>query len=192
MKKNNLIAITGGIGSGKSLVLKTLKENGKQTLSCDLVTDEVYKKLFVRRRLAKMFPSAKSGKIIPHVNKKEIAKTVFSDKAKLKELTDFLTPIILKETLKKAKKLDGQVFVEVPLLFECNAQNEFDKVFVVKRNLEDRIQSVMERSKLSRKQVLERIQSQFDYDNADLSSYQIIQNDGNTAELVQKIKEFIS
>lgn len=191
MKKNTLIAITGGIGSGKSLVLDTLKEKGAKTLSCDLVTDEVYKKLFVKRRLAKMFPSAKSGRIIPHVNKKEIAKTVFSNKAKLKELTDFLTPIILKETLKKAKKLTGQVFVEVPLLFECNAQNEFDKVVVVKRNLEDRIQSVIKRSNLSREQVIERINSQFNYDNADLSHYQVILNDGNIETLKQKTLELI-
>ena len=191
MKKNYLVAITGGIGSGKSLVLQTLKENGQQTISCDGLTDEVYKKPFVKRVLAKMFPSAKTGKIFVKINKKEIAKSVFSEKQKLKELTDFLTPIILKEALKKANKLSGKVFVEVPLLFECNAQKEFDSVVVVKRNLQDRISSVIKRSNLTKEQVLERIASQFDYENADLSQHVIIVNDGDENQLKQKTLELI-
>ena len=108
MKDNYLIAVTGGIGSGKSRVLSIIKDLGYPTLSCDQVTDEVYKKCYVKRRLAKIFPNARHGKIFIKIDKKIIAKEVFSNKQKLKELTDFLTPIILEQTLKKARKIQGK------------------------------------------------------------------------------------
>ena len=191
MKDNYLIAVTGGIGSGKSTVLSIIKNLGYPTLSCDQVTDEVYKKPFVKRRLAKMFPKAKGGKIFIKIEKKVIAKEVFSNKEKLKELTDYLTPIILSETLKKARKIKGKVFVEVPLLFECNAQDKFDKIIVVKRDFNERIESVINRSNLSKKEVLERINSQFDYENSNLTNCEIIQNNGDLSSLENKVKSLI-
>ncbi len=191
MKDNYLIAVTGGIGSGKSMVLSIIQDLGYPTLSCDQVTDQVYKKRQVKSRLAKMFPNAKTGRLFIKINKKIIAKEVFSSKKELKQLTDFLTPIILKKTLKKARKIQGKVFVEVPLLFECKAQDKFDKIIVVKRDLEKRIESVMKRSNLTKTQVIERINSQFDYDGADLSSYQVLVNDGDIKSLEEKVKNLI-
>ncbi len=191
MKDNYLIAVTGGIGSGKSMVLSIIKDLGYPTLSCDQVTDEVYKKPFVKRFLSKMFPNAKTGRLFIKIDKKIIAKEVFSSKQKLKQLTDFLTPIILEQTLKKARKIQGKVFVEVPLLFECKAQDKFDKIIVVKRNLNSRIESVMARSNLIKEQVLERINSQFDYDGADLSCYSVLINDGDIKSLEEKVKNLI-
>lgn len=191
MKKNYLIALTGGIGSGKSLVLKILNDLNEKTLSCDQVTDSVYKKRHVVCWLGKTFPHAKTGKIIKRIDKKKIAKTVFNDRQKLKELTDFLTPVILEQTLKRAKKLRGRVFIEVPLLFECNAQDKFDRVIVVKRDLEERIKSVMARSNLTKEEVLKRIDSQFDYENADLSAYDVILNDKDEESLKQKVINLI-
>lgn len=191
MKKNSLIALTGGIGSGKSLVLKILNDLNEKTLSCDQVTDSVYKNRHVVCWLGKTFPHAKTGKIIKRIDKKKIAKTVFNDRQKLKELTDFLTPVILEQTLKRAKKLRGRVFIEVPLLFECNAQDKFDSVIVVKRDLEERIKSVMARSNLTKEEVLKRIDSQFDYENADLSAYDVILNDKDEESLKQKVINLI-
>lgn len=191
MKDNYLIAVTGGIGSGKSMVLSIIKDLGYPTLSCDQITNEVYKKQKVKSRLAKMFPNAKRGKIFIKIDKKIVAKEVFSNKEKLKILTDFLTPIILEQTLKKARKIQGKVFVEVPLLFECKAQDKFNKIIVVKRDLDKRIESVMARSNLTKEQVIERINSQFDYDGQDLSSYQVLLNDSDLNSLEEKVKNLI-
>ena len=183
---NEIIAITGGIGSGKSQVLNTLKDAGEKVISCDALTNELYKKHAVKRWLKKTFPHSAKGVFNIKIDKKKIASVVFSDQEKLKLLTDYLTPLILKESLARAKKLGGRVFIEVPLLFECNAQSKFDKVVVIIRDLESRISSVMARNKLSREQVLERINSQFDYDSADLSQYHVIINAGDLQALNQK------
>ena len=188
---NEIIAITGGIGSGKSQVLAILESAGEKVISCDRITDELYATPKVKKILGKMFPSSREGFFKRRINKRKIAVEVFADGEKLRNLTDFLTPLILQESLIRANRLGGRVFVEVPLLFECNAQDEFDKVIVIARDKEKRISSVMARSNLTREQVLERISAQFDYDSTDLSKYTVILNDGDLKSLEQKTLELI-
>ena len=188
---NEIIAITGGIGSGKSQVLAILESAGEKVISCDRITDELYATPKVKKILGKMFPSSREGFFKRRINKRKIAVEVFADDEKLRNLTNFLTPLILQESLIRANRLGGRVFVEVPLLFECNAQDEFDKVIVICRDKEKRISSVMARSNLTREQVLERISAQFDYDSADLSKYTVLLNDGDLENLTQKTLELV-
>ena len=79
----------------------------------------------------------------------------------------------------------------MPLFFEAGLQNRFDRAIVVVRSLEKRVQAVIERSGISREEVLARINSQFDYSTADLSGYYIVTNDGNIDDLVQKVKKIL-
>lgn len=188
---NCLIAITGGIGSGKTCALEIFKSLGEKTVSCDEITNEVYLIPHVIKTVGKVFPTAKKGFFKKRLDKREIARIVFSDKQKLEWLTQELAPLILKKCLHRANLLGGRVFIEVPLLFERSAQNEFDKIIVISRDKEERIQSVINRSNLTREEVLARMNSQFDYDNADLSAYTVISNDGNVNNLKEKLVEFI-
>lgn len=189
MKK--LIAVTGGIGSGKSKVIEIIESLGFPTISCDEVTKKLYKKQSVLRKIKKIIPSGIKGKFFLKPDKKRIADVIFNDKNKYAEFTEFLTILTLEKTLKLASKLKGLVFIEVPLLFEFNAESYFDKIIVVTRELNTRIESVKTRSKLSTEQVKERIASQFDYDNNDLSSYEIITNNGTLSDLEQQVKDLI-
>lgn len=184
-----LVAITGGIGSGKSCVLDILSALNYNTISCDKITANLYEDETISHKLMEMFPSAVSHK---KLNKKIIAEIVFNDKAKHNQLTNFLAPIVLQKSLEIASAQQGVVFIEVPLLFECNAVKYFDKVLVIKRNLETRIKSVMTRSNITRQQVLDRISNQFDYDSAELSDYHVIYNDGDLEKLTNNIKNFLS
>ena len=56
------------------------------------------------------------------------------------------------------------VFAEVPLLFESNSLNYFNRAIVVLRPREERIRSVMERDKTKRSDILSRIENQYDYE----------------------------
>lgn len=183
---NKVIALTGGIGSGKSQALKILEQEGETILSCDAITRELYDRADVKAWLTQKFPNC----LMPDglsPDKKKISQEVFADKNKLAELTDFLTPLILKECLLRARGYNRRVFVEVPLLFEQNAQAYFDGVLVIVRDKAERIKSVMARNKLTEKEVLDRISSQFDYDLADLSPYVVIENDGSLEQLKTKV-----
>ena len=187
MKTKLVVAITGGIGSGKSLALATLDSAGYQTFSSDKIVGELYQKHSIKKLLKKMFPTAVSGRLRLVIDKAEIAKITFNDKQKHAGLTSAITPLVLKEIQKRVNNLQGVIFVEVPLLFECSYQNEFDKVLVVVRDKNARIESVKTRSNLSTEQVLARMNNQVDYDTIDLSNYIVINNDGDKQNFERKI-----
>ncbi len=187
MKKFRMIAITGGIGSGKSSALNILSDAGYKTLSCDAITGELYEQHKIKRKLQKLFPTAVSGKKDLVIDRKTISAIVFNDKVKLEKLTALITPLVLKEVKSKAKKLGGVVFVEVPLLFERNYQKHFDAVIIVMRDKKARIESVKARSNLSEEQIVSRMNNQFDYETADLSDYAVVYNNGSLISLKESV-----
>ena len=81
MKK--LIAITGGIGSGKSTVTKIISSLGYPTISCDAVTQQLYKSQKVLRKIKKIIPSGVIGTLFLKPDKQRIAQIIFNDKNKL-------------------------------------------------------------------------------------------------------------
>ena len=181
------VAITGGIGSGKSTVLDLLSSAGYKTLSSDKIVSELYQTRKVKKLLKGLFPDAVKGFFCLKIDRKKIASAVFSDESLHKRLTETITPLVLNEINERTKKLDTTVFVEVPLLFECGYQNEFDAVLVITRALNERIESVKTRSNLTDEQVKARMNNQVDYDLIDLSPYTVIENNGSKDDLAEKI-----
>ena len=192
MKRNNvLVAITGGIGSGKSCALNLVKELGYPAFSCDEEVSALYKKRRVLSKLKKEFPTAINGKLFLSADKREIAKICFENEDKLAFLEKTLAFPALKSALKKAGKVKGIAFVEVPLLFECKAEGFFDKVIVITRDKTTRIESVKARSNLTEDEIAKRISRQIDYDAFDFKSAIVIENDGSTEDLKEKLKQAI-
>lgn len=182
-----IIGLTGGIGSGKSAALDILGKAGYNTFSCDKEVAALYKKQRVLRRLKREFPNGISGRLILKADKKAIAETVFSDREKYEFLTDYLAKRAFISALKKAKKAKGDSVIETPLLLEYDLAGAFDKVIVIVRDLGERIKSVTQRDGITEKQITDRINRQFDYENADLSQYTVVKNDGDLSSLKEKI-----
>ena len=162
MKKK--IAVTGGIGSGKSTVANILKEMGYTVFSCD----EIYKELLTDatfvKKIAAVFPMVIVNQ---KIDKKQLAQLIFSNE-KNKELLNGIThPQIMQRLHKYINDCkDKIVFAEVPLLFEGNFQSQFDGIIVVKRSIEARKKALMQRDNLTETEAQLRINSQFDYDCA--------------------------
>ncbi len=186
---NKRIAITGGIGSGKSTALKTLEELGQKTLSSDQIVCELYRKRKFKKMIREYFPSAITGKLKLTLDRKELARVAFSTIENHQLLTLLITPLVMERIEKLTAKKKGLYFVEVPLLFECEYQGVFDGVWVITRPLEDRIASVKTRSNLSESEILERIRKQVNYDKIDLSAYTVIENNGDKENLKAKIQQ---
>ena len=173
--KNIKIAVTGGIGSGKSTVLKMIRDFGYPVVSCDEVyADLLLDEGFVRLISDEMgvLPLIFGGRLT--LDRKSIAKIVFNDGLMLKKLNELTHNAIFQ----KAFSLYDEkiVFYEVPLLFEGGYVELFDDVFVVLRNYEDRVQSAINRDGLSREEVEKKMKNQVDYGKITLSNYVVIKN----------------
>lgn len=192
MKK---IAITGGIGSGKSTVLNILREKGYVVFSCD----EIYKNVIMSKEyieeIERCFPqSIKDGEI----DRKILSEIVFSSDEKRELLNSIAHPFIIKRLFEEIAKINSNlVFVEVPLLFEANLETKFDEIIIVLRGDEDRIKAVCERDKTPPESVLQRINSQFDYrslkENKRIQNCHahILKNDTTIERLVEKVNEIL-
>lgn len=183
------VAITGGIGSGKSTVSNLIKELGYVVFSAD----DVYKDLLldgeffsgVLNSVNVEFDGDKSSTL------KKVASLVFSNKEALKALNDYTHPKIMQKLFELNSKQSGVVFNEVPLLFEGGYENLYDNVIVVYRDKQKRIESVIKRSNLTSNEVEERIKNQFNYENILKSKHTIIYNDGTVIDLAESVKAVV-
>ena len=161
MKKK--IAITGGIGSGKSTVSNILRDKGYPVYSCDEIYKELINSKAYIKEIEKAFPGVvKQGEI----DKKSLAEIIFTNEQERIRLNKIAHPLVMQTLFERMNKTEREiVFAEVPLLLEGNFENLFDQTIVVLRNLEDRIHSVCARDGISPKKAMERLNAQFDYDD---------------------------
>ena len=187
------IAITGGIGSGKSLVAKYIAEMGYPVFSCDeinrdLLTDDEY-----IRKIADLFPDCvRDNKI----DKNALKTTVFSNPAALEILNKTAHPIIMQRLFFAMESSESVlVFAEVPLLFESNAEKAFNEIIIITRDLEKRIQAIQQRDGLTIGEIEKRIAVQFDYNTLptriqNLRAH-IVKNNGDKTALKIQIQQLI-
>lgn len=190
MKQSKKIAVTGGIGSGKSTVMKIIAGKGYPIFSCD----EIYSQLTSDRNFLNILRHS-FGDILNSdgtLDRKKLSEIVFNNPAKLAELDKITHPAIYKEMFRMADEAGGICFCEVPLLFESGAESLFDGVIIVMRNEEQRIKSVTARDKLPEQDVKKRISNQFDYNSANFAMYYVIHNNGDLSELEWQTEEIIN
>ena len=189
MKQSKKIAVTGGIGSGKSTVMKIIAGKGYPIFSCD----EIYSQLTSDSDFLNILRHS-FGDILNSdgtLDRKKLSEIVFNNPAKLAELDKITHPAIYKEMFRMADEAGGICFCEVRLLFESGAESLFDGVIIVMRNEEQRIKSVTARDKLPEQDVKKRISNQFDYNSADFAMYYVIHNNGDLSELEWQTEEII-
>lgn len=187
--KSIKIAITGGIGSGKTKVCELIKDKGFAVFSCDKIYGDLLKDGNFLNELSENFGSV----ILPdgNLDRRGLAEIVFNDNSALKKLNGITHSRIMNEafSLMNGEKLS---FLEVPLLFENGFEGLFDGVIVVLRDRQQRIESVIKRDNTDRKSVDLRINRQFNYDNYDFTKYYVIHNDENIDKLEQNVKETLN
>ena len=184
------IAVTGGIGSGKSSLCKLLKELQFPVFSCD----EIYRTLQTSEQYLASLENAFTGVVENgKLNREKLSSIVFSNPTALQKLNELSHPLIMERLHSEMDKSSSVVvFAEVPLLFEGNFQSQFDFVFVVLRNQDERIRSVSLRDGLNETQVLARIQNQFDYQSLkEEGNIFFLKNDETISTLKENVKTLL-
>ncbi len=151
-----LIGITGGIGTGKSYIVKILNSKGYKVIESDLIT----RKLLERGQLNYPLVVAAFGEEILDENKEIIRSTlkklILASEEKRLLLNQLTHPNIMAAIKKEADEYlalednKGIVFVELPLLYEENLESYFDEVWLIDCSKEEQLKRVIERDKISR------------------------------------------
>lgn len=147
------IAVIGGIGSGKSEVMKIAKERGFFCLSADEINAELLKTPSYIQKIATLFPSAVANGV---VDKGALAKIVFSDQNERKKLNALAHPEIMR-VISECK--ESPLAVELPLFIE-GGDEAFDEIVYVRAPLFKRIARLKKGRGMSVKQAVSRIRSQ--------------------------------
>ncbi len=188
--KNKIYAITGGIGSGKSLVINYLKNKGYATFSADQIYNDLLKDANFVKEIYRLL--AIDCNDFTTFNRTVVSSVVFADKNKLELLNKFTHKKIMETMLALSKNVNGVVFNEVPLLFESGYENLYDGVIVICRDVQERINAVIKRDNKTESQVQDIIKNQFNYDNISSKKHILIVNDSDINSLYNKVEEILS
>ena len=184
------IALTGGIGSGKSAVTDHLRALGATVLDADEFSHQV---------------TAKGGEVLERIgeafgpgvlttdgslDRAALRQLVFDDATARAQLEAILHPDIRRRMREAAAQTDAPYCVfSIPLLIETGRTKEFDRVLVVEAPASLRRERTAHRSNLDRKQIDAIIAIQASDEERRQAANDLIINDGSLDALGTKVKE---
>lgn len=182
------LGITGGIGSGKTTVCKTFKVLGVPVFSAD---EEGRVIMDTNTRLKKDLNKLVEEDLYTsgELDRRRLASIIFNDSEMLNKVNNLVHPLVFESYRKwcMQQKSDYVIF-ESAILFEAEAEEHVDKILAVIAPLEERVKRVMERNKMSRQQVMERVQNQISDDEMiKRSDYQV--NNADTEMIIPQVLE---
>lgn len=183
------IALTGGIGSGKSLAADYFEELGAVVIDSDQLARDAIERGSpgFDEVIARFGDSILSG---GEIDRSKLAEIVFRDEVARKDLEAIIHPRVRDIATRIAARTaqDGVVINQIPLLFETNGQGRFDLVITVSASLENRRARLAERG-LKSYEIERRIAAQAsDEQRASIADI-VIENNGSIEELERKVLE---
>lgn len=187
MKTQKIIGITGGIGSGKSLICKIFSTMDVPIYDADsrakyLINNDLYLKNSIKNLLGENAYSS-----IGDYNRAWVASQVFSNPDLLKQLNSLVHPCVHKDSRDWVKKYSKFPFLlyEAALMKSAGDNNIFDKVVVVSAPIDLRIKRIQVRDMRSEQEIKAIIARQItDEERLKIADY-VIQNDDEKPILAQ-------
>lgn len=185
-----IIGLTGGIGSGKSTIASYFKALGVPVY----IADDEARNLMDDPEIVKKVQAVFEENVMENhvLNRKKIAALVFSNPQKLEKLNSIVHPEVKKHFISWLKRHKDQPFIikEAAILFESGSYKDCNKIIVVTAPEEIRIDRVMQRDKVTKEQVLERMKNQWtDEEKIKRSDFVIENIDLETSE--KKVREIL-
>ena len=187
------IALVGNIASGKSTVEKFLTEKyGFSVLDTDKACHFLLEKLS-----AKIIQEFKNYEILDEngrLSREKLGKVVFYNEDLKTKLENILYPNLRVEINRyfEEHKSEEIVFVAIPLLFEANMENLFDKIMFVYCNDEIRLERLIKRNNYTKEYAQKRLNSQLSQEKKVEKSDIIIQNNSDKIALEQEIDKALN
>lgn len=183
-----VIALTGGIGAGKSLVANYFFSLGALVIDAD----QLARQAIERGSAGFDAVIAEFGDGIlkdGDINRKALGEIVFTNAEKRKKLESIIHPIV-QQSLAEARIAlkDNEILIyEIPLLVETNAASKFDLVITVEAPMEARIERLRSRG-LQTSEIESRIANQATTEERKKIANIVIENDGSEEDLLRKVE----
>lgn len=180
LDKNILIGITGGIGSGKTIVSKILQSMGYPVFSSDteakrILIEDPQIVASIQSLFGKEAYLNEGGSL--KVNRALLADQIFKNPNLRNKLNALIHPKVRSNFDDWANANEGIIFNEAAILFETGSYKNFDKILLVVAPEELRIARVMNRDQVDHQKVKDRINAQWtDEQKIPLSQF-VIHND---------------
>jgi dephospho-CoA kinase len=184
-----IVALTGGIGSGKSTVGEVFTSLGALVVDSDQLARDV----LVRGSEGFDHVVAEFGDQIlknGDIDRSLLGEIVFKDQAKLAKLESITHPLIRKafKEFVDQSPADSIVINQIPLLVESKSNYTFDAVITVSAPIEIRKQRLVKRG-LSEAEIDRRIAAQASDSQREAISAFVIQNTGSSDELTTSVEK---
>lgn len=187
-----VIGLTGGTGSGKSVVSRFLKEMGAVIVDADLVSRQIVE---VGKPAYEEIVAYFGKDILQEdgtIFRKKLGEIVFHDEEKLAFLNRCTHTYIVAEMKAQIEQAKAEgtascIVLDAPLLFEVGLEKFCDAVWVVYADAEVRAQRVMERDGVSHELAMARIANQKSWEEYKAMSDVVLDNSGDLAHLQEQL-----
>ncbi|MGY8945455.1 MAG: dephospho-CoA kinase [Flavobacteriales bacterium] len=184
------VGLSGGIGSGKTTVSKILKNNGIPVYDSDTRAKFIMNNSYeIKKRIIDNFGKESYQDNV--LNKKHISKLVFNDKVALKKINMIVHPFILKDFIDWKKSVFYKYVVyESALIFESGFYKNNDYNILVISDKNERIERVVKRDNVNKKDVVIRINNQWE-DEKKIPLADYIINNNSISKINQRVLNLI-
>ncbi|MFI5295931.1 MAG: dephospho-CoA kinase [Thermodesulfovibrionales bacterium] len=188
-----IAGLTGNFGMGKSHVLSLFGEFGAVTLESDRIVGMLLSEEGVVVKVKGLLGNdvaTPAGTL----DKKAIADKIFHDRELKEKLEALLHPLVFEKAedfISKIGNRDSVVIVEVPLLFEGNYQDRFEKIITVYTSDETALER-LDRSGVPRRDALARMKNQLPISEKKRRADYLIDNGGSKEETRRQVEEVYS
>jgi dephospho-CoA kinase len=186
-----VIGLTGGFGTGKTLVASVFRRLGARVLDADrMARAAIAKGLPAHKKIVGVFGSGvldKGG----NIDRKKLAAIVFADRKALAGLNRIVHPLVIAAIKKRvAKAGSGDIMViDAPLLIEARLAGIADVLVVVTSSRKHQIERCMKKFRMERKDVLRRIMNQIPIAKKIKMADFVVENDGTRAETKRQARK---
>lgn len=182
------IAITGSIGSGKSIFAEYINSKGFAVIDADSISKSILSSdtTIKRKVIEELGEKAYSG---GEVNKKYLAKTVFSDPQKLTKLNNILHPAVLNKInalVQNNLQEDKLIFIESALIYEADIEKQFDYVVLITSDYENRLKRSVQNNRYTEDDFKKRDENQIPDDEKEKRADFVFSNNGSKEDLLNK------
>ena len=183
-----IIGLTGGIGSGKSVVGNFFNELGIDVIDADLISRNI---LDTNKKAKKLFMNSFGNEFIDkkgNVNREKLRTTIFDDKEKKINLESIIHPLVREEIINFTEQSKSiYKIVMVPLIYETQSSNLYEKIIVIDCDEQEQIERASKRDGKSKENILSIIKTQASRNERNSIADFIILNDSSIEELRLKV-----